>query len=811
MTEIIKMMKNIKHLFICHAFLFCSLIFAEWDGISISEPSTSIIDDVQYYEIDSPEELAWFAQQVNSQETRINAILKVDINLNMQQWRPIGDSTTTGFNGIFDGNGYKISGLNVSNQRYAGLFGVLDSGTIKNLTIENSIITADETGLAGGIVGLAEKFSHMENIVNKAEIESNTHKSAQAIGGIAGECLGFLQNAKNEGNVTNPFSTGYVGGICGTLVGDNIKQDNILENSGTIYGGAYTGGISGLTGYITNATNKGSVFGYKNIGGISGLNGSISHSKNYGIIQNINVSENSQYIIHAGGICGHKCAVIQNSENYGDIMIKSDSTIYVGGITGSSTYSIDKSGNHGNLNVSSGTNAYLGGISGEFNYEQFSKLGMFFSNVYNQGRLSSSHYAAGIIPLTHPEGLTIKNFYVATDSINAPNAAGFTNYNSESSTINNGYLDSTFLQNIPLIEENIGVTEKLYNKSTNQLQHDSMAYILDVPDRSQINEVFYSSYTTHWSRGNKYPVFEDSLHNPIYKVLFVNKDDSTFLYTDSSSHIKNFPIANGAIWHSWNSYYYMSDMRIIDDNSVFSWSDSLIIATYPNCNDSEISDIGCCMGYFLDLYSKWQNECNRSGGEFAFTNKYYCIDFDSNGTMDGLDSTSYLYSTVQLNKNKLQTCNNAAQSSSSLEGIYSSANAQQSSANESNSSASNSSAHESSEKSSTSSESLSSSSVSILPETSSSTHSTDISSSSKFNDITTIGNTILPPSYEISIIGKQIQIYGLERETPYALFDMQGRILRRGTTLTTKVEINVSNNGSYIIKIKNHIRLVKIK
>ena len=793
MVKIIKMMKKAKSIFICQAF-FCSLIFAEWDGISISEPSTTIINDAQYYEINSPEKLAWFAQQVNSQNTKINALLKVDINLNMQHWRPIGDSTKTGFDGIFDGNGYRITGLNVSNQKYAGLFGVLDSGTIKNITVENSIITVDENGFAGGIVGLAEKNSHMENIINKAEIESNTHKSGQAIGGIAGECLGFLQNAKNEGNVTSPFSTGYVGGICGSLAGSNIPQDSNLENSGTIYGGAYTGGISGLINYITNATNKGSVFGYKNIGGISGINGFISHSKNYGSIQNISSSEKFQYIIHAGGICGYACAVIQNSENYGSITIKSDSTIYVGGITGSSTYSIDKSGNYGNLSISSKTNAYLGGISGEFYNAQFSMQGMFFSNVYNQGRLTSSHYAAGIIPLTHQEGLTIKNFYVATDSINAPSAAGFTNYNGESSKITNGFLDSTLLPNIPLIEENIGIVEKIYKKSTNQLQHDSMAYVLDVSDHSQINEAFYAYFTTHWSRGSKYPIFEDSLHNPIYKVLFVNKDDSTFLYTDSSSHIKNIPITDGATWHSWNSYYYMSDMRIIDNNSIFSWSDSLIIAVYSNCNINIESDIGCCMGYFLDLYSKWKNECNRSGGEFAFTYKYYCTDYDSNGTMDGLDPSSYIYSTVELHKNKLQTCNDEVSSSSSLGGTYSSTSTQQSSAYESSSSTSHSSAlgSSSSKNSSTSSEFISSSSESE-------------------NNITITGSTILPPSYVISTNRKQIQIYGLERGTPYALFDMQGRLLRRGTALSTKAKINVSSNGSYIIKIKNHIRLVKIK
>lgn len=788
MTEIIKMMKNIKRLFICHAFLFCSLIFAEWDGISISEPSTTIIDDVQYYEIDSPEELAWFAQQVNSQDTRINAILKADINLNKQYWRPIGDSTKTGFDGIFDGNGYRIAGLNVSNQKYAGLFGVLDSGTIKNLSINNSTIHVTDDGYAGGFAGITNLYSKIENVTNKAEITSDsTIKSIKRVGGIAGSCEGFMRDVQNEANITIVQSNGYIGGICGTIASNNLYPDSNLVNTGNIFGGRGTGGITGSGNYLKNLHNSGTVSGFYQIGGICGNCIFIHNSKNSGRIQNISPFNIGTKEIFVGGICG-SCSQISKSENYGDMEIYSDLTVYAGGISGLITYDIYFGANYGNLSISStnGT-AYLGGILGK-DYSSTKSI----ENVYNRGSLHSTHFAAGISTFL-TTGDSLKNFFVAADIIDAPNAAGFVNYNGDSSKISKGFLDSTLLPNIPLIEENIGIAEKIYKKTTNQLQHDSIAHVLDISDRSQINEAFYAYFTTHWSRGSKYPIFDDSLHNPIYKVLFVNKDDSTFLYTDSSSHIKNAPITDEATWYSWSSYYSMSDMRIIDNNSVFLWSDSLIIATYPYCSDNTISDIGCCMGYFLDLYNKWKNECNGNGGEIYYAYKAYCTDSDSNGTMDGLDSTSYLYNTVQLHINRLQACNNSATSSSSLDGIYSSSSTQQSSAYESSSSTSHSSAlgSSSSENSSTSSEFF--------------------SSSSKSNDITIIDNTILPPSYEMSINGKQIQIYGLERETPYALFDMQGRILRRGTALSTKAKINVSSNGSYIIKIKNHIRLVKIK
>ena len=58
-----------------------SMVFAEdWDG-STSKPSSKEIDGVEYYVITSPNELAWFAYQVNEKgESKINAILGNDVH-----------------------------------------------------------------------------------------------------------------------------------------------------------------------------------------------------------------------------------------------------------------------------------------------------------------------------------------------------------------------------------------------------------------------------------------------------------------------------------------------------------------------------------------------------------------------------------------------------------------------------------------------------------------------------------------------------------------------------------------------------------
>ena len=54
-------------------------------------------------------------------------------------WTPLGDSTTA-FSGSFDGNGFMVKNVNVnisgSGNQYAGLFGNVVGGTIKNLGVE---------------------------------------------------------------------------------------------------------------------------------------------------------------------------------------------------------------------------------------------------------------------------------------------------------------------------------------------------------------------------------------------------------------------------------------------------------------------------------------------------------------------------------------------------------------------------------------------------------------------------------------------------------------------------------------------------
>ena len=120
-------------------------IEGSWDGETVSEPETDGSDANVYY-IKSAAELAWVAQQVNEgNETFKGKTLRLmkDINLNGQEWKPIGKVTsypTISFKGTFDGQGYTISNLKASDDlpsyAAAGLFGSI-CGTVKNLTLKD--------------------------------------------------------------------------------------------------------------------------------------------------------------------------------------------------------------------------------------------------------------------------------------------------------------------------------------------------------------------------------------------------------------------------------------------------------------------------------------------------------------------------------------------------------------------------------------------------------------------------------------------------------------------------------------------------
>ncbi len=342
-------------------FLLSTLSFAsEWADFA-KKPQVSDIDGISFYEIETAPELAWFSKEVALGNTKINGILKNDLVLwdsltaDTNNWNRIGLSKEFPFEGIFDGNNHVIRGVHsMRDERNAdslvnGFFGYVGpSGIVKNLSLENALITTSYKGsdttynvseadtiamfysIAGGIVGynegLIENISFMDgsvvpsgssNIMGGAST-GNVYIVNYIAGNIAGVNKGTIRNfrtnsplnVKNAGASSLSYNIGYVGGVAGKNTGLIETGENEALTSLPNIG--YVGGIAGWNeGEIENVHNAGSVINYEGFsGGIAAWNsGNITFAT---VTASIGGST-AGYGPNVGGVVAYNNGSIKNS------------------------------------------------------------------------------------------------------------------------------------------------------------------------------------------------------------------------------------------------------------------------------------------------------------------------------------------------------------------------------------------------------------------------------------------------------------------------------------------------------------------
>ncbi|MBQ3566767.1 MAG: hypothetical protein IJA12_06260, partial [Oscillospiraceae bacterium] len=163
-----------------------------------------------------------------------------DWDMNGTGWEPIGSSYDNAFEGIFDGNGHKIIGMNIHGDvqyEYVGLFGYITSATIKNLgVIDCDIDIIGEVEYVGVIAG----YTYNNNV--------------------------YIYNSFTDGEINvaiNNEYTSYVGGIVGyqdsSKTYDCYNASNINAQNNSDYS-THVGGIAGYNyGSIYNCYNTGSI------------------------------------------------------------------------------------------------------------------------------------------------------------------------------------------------------------------------------------------------------------------------------------------------------------------------------------------------------------------------------------------------------------------------------------------------------------------------------------------------------------------------------------------------------------------------
>ena len=266
------------------------------------------------YHIDSASKLAYISKDIASGSwTFRNAeiVLDNDIDLSAYYWTPIGINNRIIFNGTFDGNWHKITGLNVKDAAYAGLFGYVGMGaTIENLIVENAKVSGKT--YAGTIAGYSNYYS----------FGSATFSNLIVI------------NPKVESTNT---SSSYAGGIVGYKEGGSIKNCYVQKNDSNegakiTSGGGSAGGIVGLLGdkgypNITLCYNNAEILSESSVastiscsGGIVGCSknssAKIDQCYNTGKITSTSTKQNS----YSGGIAGYLLGgTISNCYNEGEI------------------------------------------------------------------------------------------------------------------------------------------------------------------------------------------------------------------------------------------------------------------------------------------------------------------------------------------------------------------------------------------------------------------------------------------------------------------------------------------------------------
>jgi len=400
-------------------------------------------------------------REMNFDDTYVKGhyILTADISLNdtsdfenwstnapQYGWEPIGAwLSSNSFAGVLDGNGHKITGMFIdvdgnqteSYRDYYGLFAEL-SGTVKNLTVEQSYIRASGSiANVGTIAGYIHK-AEIENCNVDSIIELYSAKNAGGIsgsggsiadchytgtitqldnsfvhiGGIAGSG-GVISGCEFSGKLTGK---GYTGGIVG--YGENVKD---CVNKGTVCGDT-AGGISGRVYAagtdlemenpqytIENCTNEGQVTGVSLAGGIVGWMGNDESDISMSVINCENkgklICENS-----GAGIIG-KLSVertgmmkVENCVNHTDIICKEKASGIVGEVVGSVLHQegavvITGCKNLGDITAedlySAGVIAYLLVMGDQID------LDLTVDHCTNEGDIQSTNYAGGILAFSN--------------------------------------------------------------------------------------------------------------------------------------------------------------------------------------------------------------------------------------------------------------------------------------------------------------------------------------------------------------------------------------------------------------------------
>ena len=328
-------------------------------------------------------------------------------------------------------NKYDIDGDKINDEVYeisnagqlywfAGLVNGTLSGVTQN-TSANAVLTAD--------IVVNKNVLKSDGTVNEG-----TFKEWTPIATSASPYTGIFEGQNHTiSGLYFKQETSFVGLF--SVNSGKIANVGILDSYfyGQPYKGWQVGGVCGSNtnqGAITNCYNTGIVRGSETVGGVCGSNyGTITNCSNKG-----NVGEDDESV---GGVCGSNYGTITNCNTAGIVSGKS----YVGGVCGKNSNggTVTNCNNTGEVR---GTSQYIGGLSGDNDSSSI-------TNCNNTGEVKATGKFVG----------------------------GLSGGNYNNGTITNCYYDSTVYTGTA-IGDDMGTTEKVEGKTTEQYKTGEVAYLL---------------------------------------------------------------------------------------------------------------------------------------------------------------------------------------------------------------------------------------------------------------------------------------------------------------------------------------------
>ena len=323
-----------------------------------------------------------------------------------------------------DGDGSKDEVYEISNAGQLYWFAGLVNGTLSGVdqnTSANAVLTKD--------IVVNEDVLKSDGTVNEG-----TFKEWTPIATNASPYTGIFEGQNHTiSGLYFKQETSFVGLF--SVNSGKIANVGILDSYfyGQPYKGWQVGGVCGSNtnqGAITNCYNTGIVRGSETVGGVCGSNyGTITNCSNKG-----NVGEDDESV---GGVCGSNYGTITNCNNAGIVSGKS----YGGGVCGKNSNggTITNCNNTGEVR---GTSQYIGGLSGDNDSSSI-------TNCNNTGEVKATGKFVG----------------------------GLSGGNYNNGTITNCYYDSTVYTGTA-IGDDMGTTEKVEGKTTEQYKTGEVAYLL---------------------------------------------------------------------------------------------------------------------------------------------------------------------------------------------------------------------------------------------------------------------------------------------------------------------------------------------